>query len=105
MIRNYKILYSESVMRLDMSREHTLKFIMMEPVASLTFKNVVAGRTYVFLFQQPQTNAPITVFYCPQMLNQSPIYSRRGSLTVQAFVGLRSGELAASMAATYAPTN
>lgn len=101
MTRNYRILYSEGVMRLDVSREHTLKVVMVEPVASIVLKNVVAGRLYVFLFEQSETT-PVTIFNCPQLVNQTTINARRGSVTVQAFVGLPSGQLAASMAASYA---
>ena len=104
MMRNYRILYSESVMRLDVGKDHTIKMVMVEPVASLTLKNIVAGRTYVFLFQQSDSN-PTTIFYCPQMLNKVSISPRRGSLTVQAFVGLNAGAMAASMAASYYRTS
>ena len=100
-MRNYRIIYSETVMRLDVGEDHTIKLVMVEPVASLTLKNVVAGRKYVFLFQQSERNPTITTFICPQMLNESPINPLRGSLTVQMFLGLTSGQLAASMAAAY----
>lgn len=99
MTRNYRILYSETVMRLDVGNDHTLKIVMVEPVASLTLKNIVAGRLYVFLFEQ-SVSQPVTTFFCPQMLNQSAISFKRGSVVVQAFVGLTSGEMAASMAAS-----
>jgi hypothetical protein len=101
MIRNYRILYSETVMQLDVGKDHTLKIVMVQPVASMTLKNIVAGRTYVFLFQQ--TDNPVTTFICPQMLNQAALNSRRSSVTVQAFVGLTTGQLAASMPAGNAP--
>jgi len=101
MIRSYRILYSESVMRLDVAREHTLKIVMVEPVANIVLKNVVAGRIYVFIFQQAETTAPVTIFNCPQMRNVTAINTQRGSLTIQTFVGLNTGELAASVLPTY----
>src|SRR5579864_643407 len=98
MTRSYRILYSEPVMRLDVKNDYTVKFMMVQPVASLTLANVVAGRTYVFLFQQSETS-PVTTFICPQMLNRAGINPRRKSVTVQAFTGLTTGQLAASMPA------
>jgi hypothetical protein len=104
MMRNYRVVYSESVMRLDVGRDHTIKVVMVEPVASITLKNIVAGRLYVFMFQQSSVT-PTTIFYCPQMLNKSTINLRRGTLTVQTFVGLNSSQMAAAMAASYAPAS
>jgi hypothetical protein len=98
MMRSYRVLYSETVMPLDVGHDHTLKIVLVQPVASMTLKNIVAGRTYVFLFQQSE-GTPVTTFVCPQMLNQAAINPRRGSVTVQAFTGLNSGQLAASMPA------
>lgn len=100
MNRNYRILYSQGVMRVDMSKEHTLKVVMVEPVASLVLNHVVPGRLYVFIFQQSDTT-PVTIFNCPQMLNLTPINPQLGSLTVQALLGLRTGELASSMTSSF----
>jgi hypothetical protein len=96
MKRHYRIVYSETVMRLDLRNDHTLKIVMVEPVASLTLKNVVAGRLYVFLFEQSDTN-PTTTFICPQMLNKAPISFKRNTVTGQMFVGLTTGQMAATM--------
>jgi len=104
MTRNFRIVYSETVMRLDVGKDHTIKLVMVEPVASLTLKHVVAGRKYVFMFQQSESSA-VTTFICPQMLNKAPISSRRDSLTVQMFVGLTTGQMVATMpASNYRPS-
>jgi hypothetical protein len=100
MTRNYRVIYSETVMRLDVGDDFTIKIVMVQPVASLTLKNVVAGRKYVLMFQQSDTT-PVTTFICPQLLNQTPINPQRGSLTVQQFVGLQTGVMVASAAAGY----
>lgn len=99
MLRSYRIIYSETVMRLDVGKDHTIKFVMVQPVASLKLTNVVAGRKYVFIFQQSDSK-PVTTFICPQLLNEAPINPRHSSITAQMFVGLQTGQLAASMPAS-----
>ena len=103
-MRNYRVIYSETVMRLDVGQDHTIKLVMVQPVASLKLTNVVAGRKYVFMFQQSASN-PVTTFICPQMLNLASINSHRSSLTVQMFLGLTTGQLASTMPAGYSPTS
>ena len=99
MKRHYRIIYSETVMRLDLRKDHTIKMVMVEPVASLKLTNIVAGRKYVFMFQQSASNAT-TTFICPQMLNRAPIDFRRHTLVVQMFVGLTTGQMVSSMPAS-----
>ena len=100
MLRSYRTTYVEIVMR-----SSTMRYLHYQVRDGAARGQPEADERCGWIHVlSPSSSSPtdklVTTFICPQLLNEAPINPRHSSITAQMFVGLQTGQLAASMPAS-----
>lgn len=100
-LRRIHIGNSSQTMLLDAYSAETFVIWLRGNVASLTVKNITAGRLYVFILKMDAIGGH-RFSWGGQIQNASPINSTPNSVTVQCFIGNSGGILMADAPASWA---